>query len=100
MTANAQRKENAPSFFPRLEIETKVKKAIFATLGKTTELKSTDSFVLALGFNSLRMVSLSLALEDEFEAPLLLNDWISGCDDPRALTVGSLVDYIEKILKG
>lgn len=100
MTANALKKENSPSSFPRPEIESKVKKAVFTTLGKTIELKSSDSFVMALGFNSLRMVSLSLALEDEFEVPLLLNDWISGCDDPRELTVGSLVDYIEKMLKG
>ncbi len=98
MTATAPKK--AATAWERPAIESKVKKAIFTTLGKTIELKSTDSFVVALGFNSLRMVSLSLALEDEFETPLLLNDWISGCDDPRQLTVGSLVDYIEKMLKG
>ena len=80
-------------------IEPKVKKAILSVLNRKTDLKSTDSFVVALGFNSLRMVSLSLALEEEFGKPLLLNDWISRADDPRQLTVGSLCEYIELILQ-
>jgi acyl carrier protein len=81
------------------KIENKVKKAIVSTLGKKIDLRDTDSFVAALGFNSLRMVSLSLALEDEFGTPLLLNDWISQADDPRMLTVGSLCDYISAVLR-
>ena len=83
----------------RDNIQSKVQNAILSTLGKKVELKSEDSFVAALGFNSLRMVSLSLALEDEFGKPLLLNDWISQCDDPRNLTVGSLCEYIGVILQ-
>lgn len=83
----------------RQHIEGKVKKAIHVTIGRRVELKETDSFVAALGFNSLRMVSLSLALEDEFGLPLLLGDWISQCDDPGRLTVGSLCDYISGVLR-
>ena len=82
------------------EIEAKVKEAIFATLGKKLTLKDSDSFIANLGFNSLRMVSLSLALEDQFGRPLLLNEWISRCDDPRLLTVGSLATYVEEVLIG
>jgi acyl carrier protein len=83
----------------RQDIEGKVKKAILSTVGRRMELKESDSFVAALGFNSLRMVSLSLALEDEFGTPLLLGDWISQCDDPGRLTVGSLCDYISGVLR-
>lgn len=82
----------------RRDIESKVKRAIAVTLAKKAEPSLTDSLVASLGFNSLRMVSLSLALEEEFSTPLLLNDWIAMSDDPRTLTVGSLCDYIEGIL--
>ena len=81
------------------QIEPKVKAAITVTLGKKTKLKGNDSLIVALGFNSLRMVSLSLALEEEFGKPLLLNDWISQSGDPQALTVSSLCEYIQTILK-
>jgi len=84
----------------RREIEDKVRKAVLKTLGEKVELKRSDSFVSNLGFNSLRMVSLSLALEEEFSRPLLLNDWISQCDDPRLLTIESLCNYVEQVLKG
>ena len=82
------------------EIELKVKEAVIATLGKKVELKETDSLIANLGFNSLRMVSLSLALEDQFGRPLLLNEWISQCEDPRLLTVGSLSAYVQEVLSG
>jgi len=82
----------------RSKVEQKVKKAVLGILGKKIDVKDSDSFVGALGFNSLRMVSLSLALEEEFGRPLLLNDWISQCADPHALTVGSLADYIRDLL--
>ncbi len=80
------------------KINLKVKKAVLAALGKKVELNDADSFVAKLGFNSLRMVSLSLALEDEFNRPLLLNDWISRCDDPQLLTISSLCEYIHDVL--
>lgn len=81
-------------------IESKVRKAVIDTLGKKIELKLDDSFVATLGFNSLRMVSLSLALEDEFQTPLLLNDWIAQHEDPKMLTVGSLCQYVGRAIAG
>ena len=44
------------------------------------------------------MAGLSLALENEFGRPLLLNDWIALADDPYRLTIGSLTDYLLEIL--
>ena len=82
----------------KLDIQAKVKVAIQTTVGKPIELKETDSLIANLGFNSLKMVSLSLALEDQFGRPLLLNEWISQCEDPRALTVGSLYGFVHEIL--
>jgi acyl carrier protein len=51
-------------------------------------------FVDDLGFDSVRMASLTIALEDEFDDVLLLNDWIAGASDPGELTVDSLADYL------
>lgn len=82
----------------RPDIEDRVKATILKVMQKTVALKKSDSFVSVLGFNSLRMVSLSLALEEEFGCQLLLNDWIASAEDPRALTVGSLFDYVERVL--
>ncbi len=82
----------------RADIEDRVKSTILKVMQKTVALKKSDSFVSVLGFNSLRMVSLSLALEEEFGCQLLLNDWIASADDPRDLTVGSLFDYVERVL--
>ena len=88
-----------PSYqFKRPEIEDRIKATILKVMQKTVSLRKGDSFVAVLGFNSLRMVSLSLALEEEFGCQLLLNDWIASCDDPRDLTVGSLYDYVERVL--
>lgn len=84
--------------FKRPEIEDRVKSTILKVMQKTVALRKSDSFVSVLGFNSLRMVSLSLALEEEFGCQLMLNDWIASADDPRDLTVGSIYDYVEKIL--
>ncbi len=84
--------------FNRTDIEDRVKTTILKVMQKTVALKKSDSFVSVLGFNSLRMVSLSLALEEEFGCQLLLNDWIASAEDPRDLTVGSLFDYVERVL--
>lgn len=54
------------------------------------------SFVLDLGFDSLAVARLALALEDTFAQPVLLDDWLAYEDDPGALTVASLCRYIEE----
>jgi acyl carrier protein len=53
------------------------------------------SFVLDLGFDSLAIARLALALEDTFAQPVLLDEWLAIEDDPGALTVASLCGYIE-----
>jgi len=52
-----------------------------------------------LGFDSPKVASLTIALEDEFDDVLLLNDWIAAADGPSELTVGSLVDYLTTLLQ-
>jgi acyl carrier protein len=51
-----------------------------------------------LGFDSPKVASLTIALEDEFDEVLLLHDWIAAADGPSELTVGSLVDYLTELL--
>lgn len=58
------------------------------------EIERAHSFLLDLGFDSLSTVALSLALEDAFGCPILLDGWISEGSDPAALTVGSLCAYL------
>lgn len=53
-----------------------------------------DHFVDDLGFDSLRMASLTIALEEAFDDVLLLADWIASASSPSELTVESLVDYL------
>src|SRR5207247_6014982 len=45
-----------------------------------------------LEIDSLKIVELTLALEEMFEEPVFLSDWIAGVGHPRQLTLGSLVD--------
>ena len=61
-------------------------------------VRPADRLVDDLGFDSLRMATLSVALEEEFDAAILLNDWIGGADDPSSLTVKSLVDHLQRAL--
>lgn len=51
-----------------------------------------------LGFDSVNVASLTIALEDEFDDLLLLNDWIASANSPSDLTVDSLVDYVRGVL--
>lgn len=64
------------------------------------ELKEGDSFVLDLGFDSLAMARLGLALEEQFGFPILLDSWLSSQSDPSALTVGSLRAFVVTRLEG
>lgn len=51
-----------------------------------------------LGLDSIKVASLTIALEDEFDDILLLNDWIAAARDPRELTVESLANYVRVLL--
>ena len=56
------------------------------------------SFVLDLGFDSMSMAFLGLALEDQFNCVVLLDSWIGQHSEPAALTVASLCDYLQASL--
>lgn len=55
-----------------------------------------DSFILDLGFDSMSIARLALALEDQFHQPILLDEWIAQEADPAALNVNSLCRYLEQ----
>lgn len=52
------------------------------------------AFVTELGFDSMSIARLALALEDRFQQALPLDEWIAEASDPRELTVASLCDYV------
>jgi acyl carrier protein len=58
-----------------------------------------DRLVDDLGFDSIRMASLSVEVEREIGEPILLNDWVGSVGDPSLLTVASLVDYVRTALR-
>jgi acyl carrier protein len=55
-------------------------------------------FLTDLGFDSMSIALLALALEDQFESAILLDGWIAQCSDPATLTVQSLCDYVHGVL--
>ncbi|MEK7705234.1 MAG: acyl carrier protein [Myxococcota bacterium] len=78
----------------RHEIEARVENAIRTSSDRQGQITREDSLVLKLGFDSLRIATLAIALEEELDRPILLNDWIATCTDPTTLTVGSLCDFV------
>ena len=58
------------------------------------EVHPRHRLVRDLGFDSLRMATLGLSLEEAFGCTILLSDWIASIDDPATLTVESLVSFI------
>ena len=58
------------------------------------ELSEGASLVFDLGFDSLAMTRLGLALEEQFGYAILLDAWISSESDPAALTIGSLCEFL------
>jgi acyl carrier protein len=58
------------------------------------ELGEGQSLVLDLGFDSLAMARLGLALEDQFGRSILLDGWLSSESEPTMLTVGSLCAFL------
>lgn len=83
----------------RRNIDKAVHDAVLASAEKEVKLKASDSLVLSLGFDSLRVASLAIALERELDHPILLNEWIARCSDPAMLTVGSLCEYVWEVLQ-
>jgi acyl carrier protein len=63
------------------------------------ELERADSLVLRLGFDSMNMALLSLALESQLGRAVALDGWIASHPDPHDLTVGSLSDYLADLLR-
>ena len=85
---------------PDPALRKRVVRAIASSCGVATKrIRDSDSLVSRLGYDSLRMASLAIALEDEFARPLLLAEWIARAPDPEDLTVGSLCEYIAEILE-
>lgn len=54
------------------------------------------SLVRDLGMDSLKVVELSLTLEETLCRPVFLPAWISSVDDPCDLTVASLVAFVSR----
>jgi acyl carrier protein len=81
------------------KVDQSVDTAVLAAVEKQVEIRASDSLVLSLGFDSLRVASLAIALERELDHPILLNEWIGRCTDPAALTVGSLREYVWEVLQ-
>ncbi|HYC57904.1 MAG TPA: acyl carrier protein [Candidatus Binatia bacterium] len=52
-----------------------------------------------LGFDSVRIASLTIALEEQFDEILLLGEWIADASSPSDLTVDSLVEYLLGVLE-
>jgi acyl carrier protein len=78
----------------------KVQRALQSVVGDAhLAVRPEHHLVDDLGFDSPKVASLTIALEDEFDEVLLLNDWIAAADGPSELTVGSLVDYLTALLR-
>ena len=85
----------------RRQIQAKVCAALASVLEDSdVQLLPEHRLVDDLGFDSTSIATLTIALEDEFQDVLLLNDWIASAHDPSELTVRSLVDYLQELLAG
>ncbi len=62
-------------------------------------LRREHAFVTDLGFDSMSIARLALALEDRFQQALTLDEWIREVQNPGELTVASLCAYVEEALK-
>jgi acyl carrier protein len=62
------------------------------------EVRPEHRLVDDLGFDSVNVASLTIALEEQFDDVLLLSDWIAAANSPSDLTVASLADYVRGVL--
>ena len=84
----------------RAVVFAKVRSALSQVLeDKAADVRPHHRLVDDLGLDSMNVASLTIALEDEFDDVLLLNDWIAGASNPSELTVASLVDYLIGVLE-
>jgi len=67
-----------------------------AHCGLPSPIEPGHSLVLHLGFDSMKMSLLSLALETELGCAIVLDEWIGSHSDPNELTVGSLCRYLQE----
>lgn len=81
------------------EVMQGVVRAVKRTAARPPELIcGSHSLVLDLGFDSLRVATLSVALETEFGELLLLNEWIASAHTPYELNLDSLVAFVRGAL--
>ena len=57
------------------------------------DIRPEASLVNDLGLDSLKVVELSLGLEEKLGYPVFLPGWIAIASDPSELTVQSLAEY-------
>jgi acyl carrier protein len=69
-----------------------------ARLALPSSIEPQHRFVDDLGYDSLGLVTLSVALEERFGVPILLDGWIGSASSPSGLTVGSLSTWIASSL--
>jgi acyl carrier protein len=62
------------------------------------EIEPEHCFIADLGFDSMSIALLALALESEFDRTILLDGWIARHMDPSDLTVASLCAYLREVL--
>jgi acyl carrier protein len=80
---------------PMLAVVVRAVRATAAHL-ESFEIEPSHSFVGDLGFDSVAVVMLSIALEDELHCAVMLDGWIARHGDPSGLTVGSLTSYLRE----
>ncbi len=61
-------------------------------------IQPSHGFLADLGFDSMSISLLALALEDALDRPVLLDEWVASHSDPALLTVGSLCDYLRPLV--
>ena len=76
------------------EMMEKVVRAVRESAPRPVDPEPGHRLVDDLGFDSLRMASLAIALESELGQPVLLNDWIASAPSLSDLTVQSLAAHM------